>query len=373
LNNGSFGACPKPVFDVYQQWQVEFEKHPGGYMSRQREELTKARTVLADYLHTDQSRLAFVTNATMGVNVVTHSLRSWLQPGDEVLTTDHEYGACNHAWQFNCGKAGAHYINHPIPLPIYSDEQFIEDLWAAVTDHTKVIYLSHTTSPTALTFPLAEICRRARERGILTVIDGAHVPGQRDLFLDDLGADFYTGNCHKWMGGPKGTAFLHVRDEVQHLIEPLIVGHGWFPDKRSEKPLEDYVEQFGTRDLAGFLAVPAAIAYMQQHDWPAVRQRAHGMALDTKHKLEQHFDTEMICPETFEWFSQLCPIRLPDATDMGKLGQILREQYQIEMPMINFRGTKIARLSVQIYTSQDEIDAFVDAAMRHVPECQEIG
>ena len=133
LNNGSFGACPKPVFDVYQQWQVEFEQHPGGYMSRQREELTKARTALADYLHTDQSRLAFVTNATMGVNVVTHSLRSWLQPGDEVLTTDHEYGACNHAWQFNCGKAGAHYINHHIPLPIYSDEQFIEELWSGVT------------------------------------------------------------------------------------------------------------------------------------------------------------------------------------------------------------------------------------------------
>ncbi|MCB0187424.1 MAG: hypothetical protein KDE31_24315, partial [Caldilineaceae bacterium] len=161
------------------------------------------------------------------------------------------------------------------------------------------------------------------------------------------------------------------RSEVQHLIEPIIVGHGWFPDKVSETPLVDYVEQFGTRELAGFLATPAALNYMEEHDWPAVRQRCHALALATKRKLEEHFDTEAICPETFEWFSQLCPIRLPDKTDMTKLGQIFREQYQIEMPMINFQGTKIARLSVQDYTTQEELDAFVNAAIAHVPECQE--
>lgn len=369
LNNGSFGACPKPVFEVYQKWQAEFEDHPGAFMGRWAENMLEARTKLADYLHTDQSRLAFVTNATMGVNVVTHSLRSWLKPGDEVLTTNHEYGACNHAWQFNCEKAGAHYINHPIELPIHSDEDFIERFWAGVTPRTRVIYLSHTTSPTALTFPLEEICRRARAAGILTVIDGAHVPGQRDLFLDEIGADFYTGNMHKWCGGAKGSAFLHARDEVQHLIEPLIVGHGWFPDKKSEKPLIDYVEQFGTRDPSAFLAVPAALDYMAQHNWPAVRQQCFNMALAAKRDLEQHFDTEAICPETFEWFSQLCPIHLPDATDMGKLGQILRDQYQIEMPMINWNGVKIARLSVQIYTTQEEIDTFIAAVKKHLPEC----
>ncbi len=165
LNNGSFGACPKPVFETYQRWQVEFEEHPGGFVNRWHERMTEARTVLADYLHTDQSKLAFVTNATMGVNAVTHSLRSWLQPGDEVLTTNHEYGACNHAWQFNCQKAGAHYINHPIDLPIHSDEDFIERFWAGVTPRTRVIYLSHTTSPTALTFPLQELCRAGARGG----------------------------------------------------------------------------------------------------------------------------------------------------------------------------------------------------------------
>jgi isopenicillin-N epimerase len=370
LNNGSFGACPKPVFEVYQRWQAEFEYHPGEFVGRWWALMDEARAKLAAYLHTEGSRLAFVTNATMGVNAVTHSLRSWLQPGDEVLTTNHEYGACNHAWQFNCQKAGAVYINHPVDLPVHSDEDFIERFWAGVTPRTRVIYLSHTTSPTALTFPVQVLCRRAREAGILSVIDGAHVPGQRDLHLDDIGADFYTGNCHKWMCAPKGTAFLHARPEVQNLIEPLIVGHGWSLDKKSDKPLVDYVEQYGTRDLAGFLAVPAAIEYMQAHDWAQVRARCHALALDAKHTIEHMFGVEPICPESTEWFSQLCPIRLPDNTDMTKLGEIMRDHYRVEMPLITWGTFKIARLSVQIYTSQDELDALVEALTTHVLACQ---
>lgn len=370
LNNGSFGACPKPVFEEYQRWQAEFEYHPGNFVHRWGETLTAARTKLADYLHTTQDKLAFVTNATMGVNVVTHSLRSWLKPGDEVLTTNHEYGACNHAWQFNCQKTGAIYINHPVPLPLTSTEDFIEKLWSGVTPRTRVIYLSHTTSPTALTFPVQAVCQRAREAGIMTVIDGAHVPGQRELYLDELGADFYTGNCHKWMSSPKGTAFLYARPEVQKLIEPIIVGHGWLPDQVSEKPMEDYVEQFGTRDVTGFLTVPAAIDWMQAHDWPAVRERCHTMALTLKRVIENHFGTTSICPDEFEWFSQLCPIRLPDNTDMRKLGEILRDHYHIEMPMINWNGVKIARLSVQIYTTQEELDILEEALTTHVAACQ---
>jgi len=369
LNNGSFGACPKPVFAEYQRFQAELENHPGGFVHSWSDRLMAARTKLAEYLHTDQSRLGFVTNATMGVNVVTHSLRSWLKPGDEVLTTNHEYGACNHAWQFNCEKTGAKYINHPIELPIKSDEDFIERFWAGVTPRTKVVYLSHTTSPTALTFPLEEICRRARAAGILSVIDGAHVPGQRELYLDDLGADFYTGNCHKWMGAPKGCAFLYARPEVQSMIEPIIVGHGWIPGKPSEKPLYDYVEMYGTRDVAAFLAVSAAIDYMAAHDWAQVRANAHAMALDAKRTIERMFEMTPICPETPEWWSQMVSIRLPDNTDMDKLSKIMHESYHIEMPLITWNNYKLARLSVQIYTSQEELDAFVEGITTHVPAC----
>ena len=370
LNNGSYGACPKPVFAEYQRWQAELEYHPGGFIGRWASLLEVARTRLADYLHTTQDRLGFVTNATMGVNVVAHSMRSYLKPGDEVLTTDHEYGACNHAWQFNCGKAGAIYINRPIDLPIHSNEDFIERFWAGVTPRTRVIYLSHTTSPTALTFPLEEICRRARTAGILTVIDGAHVPGQRELYLDDLGADFYTGNCHKWMCAPKGTAFLYARREVEHLIEPLIVGHGWVPEKRSDKPLFDYVEMFGTRDVAAFLTIPAAIDYLQAHDWKSVQANCFDLAKQLKQDIEAQFNTQSICPDDFEWYSQLSPIRLPDNTDTDKLKHIFTEHYHIEMPLITWRNFKFARLSVQIYTSQDELDAFYEAITTHVLACQ---
>lgn len=370
LNNGSFGACPRPVFDSYQRWQVEFEKHPGHFVGRWSELMLYARTELAIYLHTSQSSLGFVTNATMGVNVAAHCLRSVLQPGDEVLTTDHEYGACDHAWQYNCSKTGAVYVSRHVNLPIYSDNVFVDNFWDGVTARTRVIYLSHTTSPTALTFPVKEICRRAREAGILTVIDGAHVPGQRDLDLDDLGADIYTGNCHKWMCSPKGTAFVYVRPEVQHLIEPLIVGHGWFPDKRSASPLVDYIENYGTRDLAGFLAIPDAINYMHERKWENVRGLCHGMALATKQKVERRFGTESICPERFDWFSQLCPIRLPDNTDTGKLGKLFHEEYRIELPLLGWKHVKMARLSVQGYTTQAELDIFVHALETHVEACQ---
>lgn len=185
-------------------------------------------------------------------------------------------------------------------------------------------------------------------------------PGQRDLFLDELGADFYTGNGHKWLLCPKDTAFLYVRPEKQELIEPMIVGYGWQSGERSETPLVSYVEQFGTRDLANSLSVPATIDYMEAHDWPQVRARCcHAMALPTKQTLEERSDSESICP-----------IRLPDNVDIGRLGQILREEYQIEMSMISWKNVKIARLSIQVYTSQDEFDTFVEAVTIHLPACQ---
>ena len=262
LNNGSYGACPEVVLKACRSWQAEFERHPSGFMNRWADLLSEARTVLAEYLHTSQDKLAFVTNATMGVNVVAHSLRGLLRPGEEVLATNQEYGACVHAWQYNCAKAGAGYTVRSIDLPLKSEDDFVEQFWKGVTPRTKVVFLSHTTSPTALTFPVAPICRRARDAGIISVVDGAHVPGQRDLYLEEIQADFYVGNCHKWMCAPKGSAFLYARPEAQKLIEPLIVGHGWAPDRTADNPLVNYVEQFGTRDLSPFLGVPAAIDFV---------------------------------------------------------------------------------------------------------------
>jgi len=369
LNHGSFGACPKPVFDDYQHWQRELEAHPGGFVARWHQRMDEARAPLAAYLGTTPDQLGFVTNATMGVNVIAHSLRSDLRESDQILSSDHEYGACNNTWAYTCSKTGARYIQRPMSLPVTTAEAWVEQFWAGVNPRTRVIYLSHISSPTALTFPITEICRRARAAGILTVIDGAHVPGQRELKLEDIGADFYTGNCHKWMGTPKGSAFLYVRKDRQHLIEPLIVGHGWHAGQVSEKPLVDYVEQFGTRDLAAFLTLPAAIAYMHEHNWAEVRSRCFKLACDTRHRIEDMLDTEPLCPDDPAWFSQMVAVRLPDRLNAAKLGQALRDQHKIEIPVFPWNGVNIMRLSVQAYTTQAELDILVDAVGRHAKEC----
>ncbi|NUM46771.1 MAG: aminotransferase class V-fold PLP-dependent enzyme [Anaerolineales bacterium] len=197
LNHGSFGATPRPVFEDYQHWQRALERQPVQFIvSELNTHLTAARQAMGAYIHADPDDLVFVPNATFGVNVVARSLT--LAEGDEILASNHEYGACENVWDFLCRKTGAVYKRQPIPLPIPSPDEWVHQFWQGVTARTKVIFLSHLTSPTAATFPIQAICARARAEGILTVIDGAHAPGQIPLEMEALGADFYTGNCHKW-------------------------------------------------------------------------------------------------------------------------------------------------------------------------------
>jgi isopenicillin-N epimerase len=266
LNHGSFGACPRPVFETYQRWQRELESQPVDFLGRRvRDLLAEARAKLAGYVGAQPDNVVFISNATHGVNIISRSLD--LQPGDEILSTDHEYGACERAWRFACNQRGARFINQPIPLPVDDMETVIDQLWAGVTERTKVIYLSHITSPTAMRMPIAEIAARARTEGILTVIDGAHAPGQLELDLEGIGVDFYTGNCHKWLCSPKGSGFLYARPERQALLKPLIVSWGWENLHPGPSTFIDVFQWLGTDDPAAFLSVPAAIDYQIEHDW----------------------------------------------------------------------------------------------------------
>ncbi len=269
LNHGSFGACPRPVFKAYQAWQRRLENQPIQFFHHDLPALVKeTHHALGDYLNVSPDDLALVTNATYGINIISRSLA--LGPGDEILATDQEYGSCENAWKFACRKTGASYINHPVRLPARSMEEVADEFWQGVTPNTKVIYLSHITSPTAMRLPIEEICRRARQNGILTLIDGAHAPGQIPLDLAAVGADFYAGNCHKWMLCPKGAGFLYSRPEVQHLVEPLVVSWAFEPEKASPggHPMVDYFTWTGTRDPAAFLSIPAAIAFMEKYFRP---------------------------------------------------------------------------------------------------------
>ncbi len=225
--------------------------------------LAEVRRPLADLVHCAPDDLVYMPNATNAVNAVARSLARTLPlaPGDEILTTDHEYGAAVRTWRFVCRHTDARLVHQPLPTPMTTPSAAADALWAGVTDRTKVIFLSHITSPTALILPVAEICRRAREAGILTVIDGAHAVGQIELDMGQIGADFYTSNAHKWLLAPKGAAFLFARPDRQAMLDPLVVSWGWESEMPGPSQFLDYFEWSGTVDPAAYLSVPAAIDF----------------------------------------------------------------------------------------------------------------
>jgi hypothetical protein len=231
LNHGSFGATPRAVFERYQQWQLELERQPVLFLARRLDALlAEGRAALGAYLGADEDDLVFVPNATAGVNVAAWPLG--LGPGDEVLSTDLEYGALDLMWEHVCGDFGARYVRTPIRLPVTSADEIVALVWGGVGPRTRALFLSHHTSTTAMTLPVAELCRRAREAGIQTIVDGAHVPGHLPLNLRELDADYYAGNCHKWQvhlceeqtcrGEPPSTVRLGLSS---HTAEPYRSRH----------------------------------------------------------------------------------------------------------------------------------------------------
>jgi isopenicillin-N epimerase len=363
LNHGSFGACPRPVFEEYQRWQLELERQPVEFLGRRFEELMQgARMALARYVGAHADNLVYVPNATTGLNVVARSLA--LQRGDEVLATDQEYGALDRTWRFLCGRRGATYINQPVPLPISSAKQVVEAIWSGLGHRTRVLFLSHITSPTALILPVAELVRRCRERGIVTVVDGAHGPGQVPLDLDALGADFYVANLHKWALAPKGAAFLYARREVQHLLEPLVVSWGWESERPGPSRFVDEQQWQGTRDPAAYLAVPAAIRFMSERDWPRVQEHCHSLLQEARQAVGELTGLAPLCPDSPEWYAQMAAFPLPagDATwaEAESLRRRLYDDYRIEVPIVSWGGRLFVRVSIQAYNTEADVAVLVD-------------
>ena len=359
LNHGSFGACPKPVFDAYQGYQRELEAHPVVFLDRAfRETMASARASLAGYLGADPDDIVYVSNATTGLNIVARSLR--LSRGDEVLTTNHEYGALDRTWTFLCKKQGASYVRAPIAVPIRDAAAVVEAVWSRVTSRTRVLFLSHITSFTGLILPIKRLIDRARAEGILTIVDGAHAPGQIPLDLKTLGADAYAGNCHKWMLAPKGAAFLHVRREHHNAIEPLVVSWGWRSEQPGPSRLVDYCEWQGTRDPSAFLAVEDAIRFMAENDWATKRMTCHQLALQAREQIAAITGLAPLCPGTDEWLGQMvsCPVPLEDA---DALKARLYDVHRIEIPVIHWEGMTLMRASVQAYNTQRDLDALYAA------------
>lgn len=358
LNHGSFGACPRPVFNEYQRWQTKLERQPVRFLQRELpDHLAEARRQVAQYLGALSTEIVFVPNPTFAANTIARSLP--LASGDEVLISDQEYGACRFAFQFAAQQKGFRVVPQSIPLPVESDEAMVESFWQGVTKNTKLIFISHITSTTALTLPVAQICQRARDAGILTMVDGAHAPGQIDVNLSDIGADFYTATCHKWVCAPKGSGVFYAREDRQHLVEPLVVGWGWGEQKtfHRENEFVEHHEWLGTHDPAAYLSVPAAIAWHEQHFTADVRQRSCDLArlaVDLAAKIE---GVERVHPDAFFQQMGLIDITATKA-DAAELKSHLYDAYQIEVPVIRWQDRTLIRVSTHAYTTQDHIEKF---------------
>ena len=327
LNHGSYGACPAPVFERYQELQRELERNPVEFLGRRFHELTgEARAALAAFVGARADDLVFVPNATSGLNAVIRSLR--LVPGDQVLTTRHEFGAVVRTWGF----VGAELV--------YAEP---DELVGAIGPRTKAVSVSHITSPTALVLPVAEICAAAREAGVLSIVDGAHAPGQIPLDLDALGADVYAGNCHKWLCAPKGVGFLWARPEHQRWIEPLVVSWGY----GAETSFAERHGWQGTRDPAAALAVPTAI-------------EAHGaLDLERCRRLATSFHGRLPpvgpTPAPQMWSSEV------DTSDPAALQRRLFDEHRIEVVVQEWEGRSLLRVSVGPYNEAADIERLLDA------------
>ncbi|HWQ13543.1 MAG TPA: aminotransferase class V-fold PLP-dependent enzyme [Roseiflexaceae bacterium] len=358
LNHGSFGACPRPVFETYQAIQREIEAQPVEFLSRRASGLlAEARASLERYLGARPGTLVFAANVTHALNIVARSLD--LRPGDEVLSTGHEYGAIERTWQFNCEKRGARYVPRPLPLPATSQEELVEQVWQGVTARTRVIAISHISSPTAVALPVAAICRRAREAGILTVVDGAHAPGQVALDLEALGADFYGGNCHKWLCAPKGAGFLYARPERQALLEPLVVSWGWRARNPSGSEYIDMFDWLGTDDPSAYLTVPTAIKFQEDNNWPAVRLACHNLLLEASARICELTGLAPLTPDSTDWWMQMRSLPLPPC-DPKAVQRRLWDEFRVEVPCHEWGEHRLIRISVQAYNTPEDIDRLVE-------------
>jgi isopenicillin-N epimerase len=362
LNHGSFGACPTEVLRHQADLRARMEAEPVRFLSRELDDrLDAARAALAAFLGADAADLAFVTNATSGVNAVVRSLTT-LAPGDEVLTTDHAYTACRNALDYAAARASARLVIAPLPFPVGAPDAVVDAVMAQVTARTRLVLLDHVTSPTGLVLPVEPLIAELDRRGIEVMIDGAHAPGMLPLDLRALGATYYSGNCHKWLCAPKGSAFLWVRPDRHASVRPLTISHGATARRPGRERFRLEFDWTGTSDPTAWLTVPKAIEYvgaLVPGGWPEVMARNRALALEARRLLCAAVGTEPPCPESM--LGSLAAIRLPDGptTDVfwrqpDPIQRRLFDDWGIEVPVMSFPAAprRLVRVSAQLYNER---------------------
>ena len=359
LNFGSFGACVKPVFERYQQYQLELEQEPVQFiMVNGLTYLEKSREALGKYLNCDKDDLVYVTNPSYAVNAIAKSFN--LHPRDEILSTNLEYGACDKTWEYYCQRAGALFVRQPISLPIQSKEEFISEFFKGLTIHTKMIFISHITSSTGLRLPVEEICAIAKEKGLITFVDGAHAPAQVPIDLNNSSFDIFTGACHKWMMTPKGSSFLYVKKEFQSMVDPLIVSWGYKSMSPSHSTFLDYHQTNGTRDFSSFLTIPDAIQFMEENHWDDVSRECRELVIHNAPTLCKLLGAVPLAPLNDIFIRQLFSASIKTA-EPEKLQSHLFEAYHVEVPVMRHGDKAYLRYSINAFNSQKDLDTLFDA------------
>jgi len=363
LNHGSFGLPPKAVREARQHWQDVMDSQPMDFFVRKFEPAWRAaRDRLASFVGAESGNLIFVENATVGMNIVANSFP--LAAGDEVLLTDHEYGAVRRIWQRACEIAGANVRIVELPLPFTTASQTADAIFAAAGDRTRLIVASHITSPTAVILPVQEICRRARAHGIATAIDGPHAVAQVPLDIYALDCDFYAASGHKWLSASFGSGFLYVAPRQQARVRPNIMSWGRLPPGKIDSWSDEFVWS-GTRNPAAYLSVPAAIEFLEGIGLESFRARTHWLAQYARRRLVEMTQLEPIVPDDAQWYGSMAHVPL-SATSTNEtcavsnpLQHVIWQKLGIEVPIVDFRGRRYIRVSCHLYNDSSQIDKLV--------------
>ena len=358
LNFGSFGACPTPIFEDLINWQRLLEKEPVRFIVEYGPKfLDESKQALGRYIGASASDLIFVPNPTFAINTIAKNI---LNQGDEILTTDLEYGAMDYTWQYHCDQVGATYIRQHISLPLTSKAKFIEEFWRGYTEKTRIVFISQMTSSTGLIFPVEEICAEAKRRGLITIVDGAHIPGHIPLTISSMQADFYTGACHKWMMAPKGCSFLYASKEFQASLDPLIISWGYKTYNPHSTQFQEYHQYNGTRDFSAYLCIPAVLNFREEHNWEVLLEKCRTSVLKKGAELSNYLGTFPLAPLNSEFYGQLYSAEI-ETRYPEELQRILFTNYGIEIPVMQQGKQCYIRFSFQPFNREEEIDNLISA------------
>ena len=367
LNHGSFGSCPRAVLEKQREFRDRMERQPVRFFIRELEGLwDEARQALSQFVGANTDDLVFVPNATTGMNTVLRSLR--FEPGDELLVTNHEYNACRNALNFVAEQSGARVVVAKVPFPFQHEDDLVQPILEHITPRTRLALLDHVTSQTGVVFPLTRLVRELAARSVETLVDGSHAPGMVPLNLNEIGAAYYTGNCHKWICAPKGVAFLQVRRDRQAGLRPLVISHG---ANSSRTDRSRFLLEFGwtgTSDPSACLCVPEALRFMSSlrpGGWPEVMQHNRALVLAARRVLSQALGTKAPCPD--EFIGSLASLPLPDTAPtspsksplhLDPLQDQLLHEHGMEVPVIPWPAPpqRLLRVSAQLYNSLSQYE-----------------